>query len=103
MCVFFYKTRLNIHIYKSCAFVLHSHIDVCLWLCVCLGAGKKVLKRCCSDADDAIAAHTVNSHTVRARKRKNDVGEVEREGSECFPLELGVMQEEGIEMGREQS
>lgn len=72
-------------------------------MCVCLGAGKKVLKRCCSDADDAIAAHTVNSHSVRARKRKKDVGEVERrEGSKCFPLELGVMQEGGIEMGRAQ-
>lgn len=80
-----------------------SHTYRCLFVgvCVCLGAGKKVLKRCCSDADDAIAAHTVNSHSVRARKRKNDVGEVERrEGSECFPLELGVMLEEGNEMGR---
>lgn len=76
----------------------------CVFVAVCVSWGRqKVLKRCCSDADDAIAAHTVNSHSVRARKRKNDVGEVEREGSECFPLELGVMQEEGIEMGREQS
>lgn len=80
-----------------------SHTYRCLFVgvCVCLGAGKKVLKRCCSDADDAIAAHTVNSHSVRARKRTNDVGEVERrEGSECFPLELGVMLEEGMDMGR---
>lgn len=67
---------------------------------MCLGAGKKVLKRCCPDADDAIAAHTVNSHSVRARK--NDVEVERREGSECFPLELGVMLEEGMEMGRGQ-